>query len=78
MPTVLRVRGYRFFFWSNEGREAPHIHVESADNYAKFWLEPVELTRSVGYNASELSLLRRIVESQREMLVERWRDYFSR
>lgn len=31
MPTVLRVDGYRFFFYSNEGNEPPHIHVESGE-----------------------------------------------
>ncbi|MBI4007657.1 MAG: DUF4160 domain-containing protein, partial [Planctomycetes bacterium] len=46
MPTILRIKGYRFFFFSLEGREPPHIHVEHAGKYAKFWLEPVELARS--------------------------------
>ena len=49
MPTVLRAGKYRFFFFSNEGSEARHIHVESGENYAKFWLEPIDLARSVGY-----------------------------
>ncbi|MCI0405089.1 MAG: DUF4160 domain-containing protein, partial [candidate division Zixibacteria bacterium] len=43
MPTVARIKGFRFFFFSNEGHEPPHIHVEHGDKYAKFWLEPVEL-----------------------------------
>jgi hypothetical protein len=34
MPTVLRIGPYRFFFYSNEGHEPPHIHVESADGEA--------------------------------------------
>ena len=38
MPTVLRVDGYRFYFFSREGQEPPHIHVEQAERYAKFWL----------------------------------------
>jgi len=25
-------------FFSNEGYGKPHIHVESGDNYAKYWL----------------------------------------
>jgi hypothetical protein len=41
VPTLLRVRGYRFFFFSMEGREPPHIHVAHAGRYAKFWLDPV-------------------------------------
>jgi hypothetical protein len=54
MPTVLRDGPHRFFFFSNEGEEPPHIHVETGENYAKFWLTPVTLARAVGYNASEL------------------------
>ena len=41
MPEVLRVRGFRFFFFSREGFEPRHIHVERAGKYAKYWLEPV-------------------------------------
>lgn len=41
MPTVLKIGGYRFFFYSNEGNEPPHIHVEKSDSLAKFWLDPV-------------------------------------
>jgi hypothetical protein len=33
MPTVLRVGPYRFFFYSGDGGEPPHIHVER-DQYA--------------------------------------------
>ncbi len=36
MPTVLRVDGFRFFFYSNEGNEPAHIHVQKAEKYAKF------------------------------------------
>jgi hypothetical protein len=77
MPTVLRVKGYRFFFFSNEGREAAHIHVESAESYAKFWLKPVELARSVGYNPAELTRLHRLVEAHRELFLERWHEHFG-
>jgi hypothetical protein len=41
MPTVLLIKGYRFFFFSNEGNEPVHIHVERAECYAKFWIEPL-------------------------------------
>ncbi len=35
MPTVLRTLGFRFFFFSGEGSEPPHIHVEHGDKVAK-------------------------------------------
>jgi len=77
MPTVLRTGPHRFFFFSNEGDEPPHIHIETADNYAKFWLEPVMLARSVGYNASELNQLRKLVEEHRELFLEKWHGFFD-
>jgi len=43
MPTVRRIGSVRFFFYSNEATEPPHIHVEQAGGVAKFWLEPVSL-----------------------------------
>jgi hypothetical protein len=49
MPTVLRWRGYRFYFFSNEGHELPHIHVDRGGNSVKFWLEPVRLARNFGF-----------------------------
>ena len=77
MPTVLRVGAHRFFFFSNEGYEPSHIHVETAENYAKFWLKPVVLARSVGYNARELRELRRLVETNRELFLRRWNEHFG-
>ena len=50
MPTVLTIGPHRFYFFSKEGQEPPHIHVETAENAAKFWLSPVSLVWTVGYN----------------------------
>ncbi|MEK7791288.1 MAG: DUF4160 domain-containing protein, partial [Deltaproteobacteria bacterium] len=27
-PTIIVIDGFRYFFFSNEGEEKPHIHVE--------------------------------------------------
>jgi hypothetical protein len=40
MPTILRSGALRFFFYSLENSEPPHVHVESRDATAKYWLEP--------------------------------------
>jgi hypothetical protein len=40
MPTVLRVDAFRFFFYSDERNEPPHIHVTSGGKSAKLWLRP--------------------------------------
>lgn len=77
MPALLRVRGYRFFFFSLEGREPPHIHVTHAGRYAKFWLEPVELANNRGFRGHELGEIREIVIEHKEFFLERWHEYFS-
>ena len=77
MPTVLRIAGNRFFFFSNEGAEPPHVHVETAEKYAKFWLGPVAVVRSVGYNPRELRRLRDLVTEHEAYLMERWDEFFQ-
>ncbi|HCM6306888.1 TPA: DUF4160 domain-containing protein [Salmonella enterica subsp. enterica serovar 6,14:y:1,7] len=80
MPVILRFKGYRFFFYSNEGNplEPIHIHVRNADAEAKFWLFPdVSLARNDGFNARDLKELVNVVEQNSTMFVEAWNEYFS-
>ncbi len=77
VPTVLRLKGYRFFFFSNDKNEPVHIHVDSGDDYAKFWLEPVELENSSGYNAKELNEIRRLIADNLTVLRRKWDEYFN-
>ena len=77
MPTIKIIGGYRFFFFSNEGNEPPHVHIESGDNYAKFWIRPVKLARNYGFNSSELNQLRLLVFENQILLKEKWDDYFQ-
>jgi len=48
MPTLLRVEGFRFFLFSNEGQEPPHVHVSKGDGVAKLWLAPLQLAYARG------------------------------
>ncbi|MBN8706365.1 MAG: DUF4160 domain-containing protein [Bacteroidetes bacterium] len=77
MPTILRIHGFRFFFFSNEGSEPAHIHVEQAERYAKFWLNPVQVAESNGFRSSEISELRLLVEENRIYFGEKWNEYFT-
>jgi hypothetical protein len=77
VPTVLRSGPHRFFFFSKEDHEPPHIHVETAENAAKFWLTPVSLAWAAGYDARELRKLRELIEAQAEFFVEKWYEHFN-
>ncbi|QCE35832.1 DUF4160 domain-containing protein (plasmid) [Acetobacteraceae bacterium] len=77
MPTVLRIDGYRFFFYSNEGVEPYHIHVSSGDCAAKYWIDPVALADNIGFRAPELNKIKIIVIQHRETFKEAWNEHFS-
>jgi hypothetical protein len=57
MPTILRIEGFRFFFYSDERQEPAHIHVRRGEDEAKFWLAPVPLSWNDGFNGATLSSL---------------------
>lgn len=78
MPTALRYRGKRFFFFSLEGTEPPHIHVERGECYAKFWLNPVSLARSHGFRNYEIVEIKRIIEKNKSLFEEKWIGHFGR
>jgi hypothetical protein len=54
-----------------EGNEPPHIHVEEAERFAKFWLNPVLLVKSRGFRSNELTELHKIAGENRELFLEK-------
>jgi len=76
-PTVLRSGPYRFFFFSNEGGEPPHVHVQREEMLAKFWLGPARLTRSTGFAPRELRRIEAIVTEHEGTLREAWNEFFA-
>ncbi|HVT60811.1 MAG TPA: DUF4160 domain-containing protein [Thermoanaerobaculia bacterium] len=77
MPTVARIGPFRFFFYSNEGTEPPHVHVQQESKVAKFWLSPVALAAAGGFSATELRTLTSLVEEHRNQFVEAWNEFFG-
>lgn len=76
MPTVLRVGAYRLFFYASDRDEPQHIHVEREDKIAKFWLDPIRLQSSGGFNRAELSRIHKLIRDHHTQLMEAWNDYF--
>ena len=80
MPTIFRYKGYRFFFYSNEGdpSEPLHIHVIKAECVAKFWLEPdVSVAESYGMKSPELTKLSKVVKEKSDLIRKAWNEYFD-
>ncbi len=76
MPAVLRVGRFRFFFFSNENDEPPHIHVRAGSDEAKYWLDPMELGKNYGFNGRELSQIEELIRFYHTDLLEAWHEHF--
>ncbi len=80
MPKIFEWNGYRFFFFSNEGNplELCHVHARKGQNISKFWLEPhVMLDSSWGMSSKELNELERIISENKQMIMEKWNEFFN-
>ena len=77
MPTVLRLDGLRFYFYSHEPNEPPHVHVDYGNATAKVWLYDAAIARNVGFSAKELGKIQRMVREHQKSLQEAWNAFFS-
>lgn len=77
MPVLLRLKGYRFFFYSGESGEPPHVHVSKHRKVAKFGIESNTLVRNSHFTQLELREIARIISDYRLDFLRRWNDYFD-
>jgi hypothetical protein len=79
MPTVLRIDGYRFFFYSNENNEPAHIHVEKGNAEGKVWLEPsISVAYFKGFSSREQNEIINISRKNLLVFVQNWYGYFGK
>ena len=77
MLTILKVGPYRFFFYSADGIEPPHIHAERENKIAKFWLTPVRLQSSGRFSRKEITRIQSLIQEHQNEILEKWNEYFS-
>lgn len=76
-PTVLRVKNYRFFFFSRE-EERIHVHVPCPEGEAKFWLEPeVGLAQNYGLKPQQAKEAEMIVKEHKNEITSAWKRHFA-
>jgi hypothetical protein len=78
MPTILRIDGFRFHFYSEEGNEPAHIHIRYEGNECKFWLDPVLLASNRGIPAHRISDIESLVFENKELLINKYNEHRSR
>jgi Domain of unknown function (DUF4160) len=76
MPTVPDIPGpYRFFFYSFDCQEPPHVHVRRERMVCKFWLTPVVLSANDGFSPRELNRIRAIILDNLNRILEAWHEH---
>ena len=78
MPTILRTGQFRFYFYSHDLREPPHVHVDAGEKTAKIWLNPLAIAVNVGFSSVELNRILRITSEHLDGFMRNWNEHFSR
>lgn len=76
MPTVLRVDGFRFFFFSDEHLPM-HIHVEKGDGYMRVELESLKVTKKYKLSANDEKKILALTQEHQHTLIGAWHEYFN-
>jgi hypothetical protein len=77
-PTVLIYKQYRFFFFSRE-EQRKHVHVQTDQGEAKFWLEPdIEIAMNYGLTDQNIHEIHKIIRHHYAHITQYWNEHFSR
>jgi len=72
MPVILRLAGYKFWFYEADLDEPAHVHAGREDRECKFWLNPVALARAGRFRPADLRFIEKIIREQRDFLLAAW------
>ena len=76
MPTLLRVEGFKFFFYANE-HEPKHIHVVKGEDFAKIELGTLKIAKSF-MKPKDLKRALEIVEVYNKEFERMWDEWFDK
>lgn len=77
MPTVIKLYGFRFYFYS---REEPrmHVHICRDELEAKVWLDNFEVASNSGFKIRELMMIQRLVKEYEKEIKAAWTAHFNK
>ncbi len=77
MPTIFTIFGMRFMFYSDD-HEPVHVHVIRAGCEAKVNVDPICFVYNHGFKKHELSMIESLVIENKDVIVERWHEFFKK
>ena len=78
MPVVLRIKGFKFWFYEADIAEPLHVHVGRESLEAKFWLTPVHVARAGRFRPVELREIEEIINDNLDFLLLAWQKEQSK
>ena len=79
MPTILLRKGWRIFFFANEGTEPIHIHCKKGSVQGKFWILSDDYDIKTDYvrymTRQEEREVRKILFEHFDEIVEAWNTF---
>ena len=76
-PTIFFEGPFRAFFFSLEESKI-HVHIQSPDGEAKFWLEPeISLAKRYGLADHQVNRALKIVQEHEQEIRDAWRKHFG-
>jgi hypothetical protein len=76
MPTIKGIPGpHKFFFYSFDCNEPPHVHVRRENTVCKFWIEPIALAQNHGFSPQELNQIRVTIQANLSRIQEAWNEH---
>lgn len=80
MPLLFTFFGLRFLFYSND-HEPIHVHVVKGKvkENAKFDVFPeIKLVENNGLQSNELKIAEMIIAENKELIAEKWNEFFNK
>lgn len=81
MPTVLYIKYWRLFFYSNEGNEPIHIHGQKGDKDCKYWLDVDDYAIREAYtynmNNKDIREVKKIILQNLDEIIQAWNTHFG-
>ena len=75
LPTILREYGYRFHFYSNEGKEPPHVHVTGKGGEMKVWIPDMVVEFSYRLSPAEQRKAISVIRENVDLFMEKWHEF---
>ncbi len=76
-PTIFRQGPYRFYFFSREESRL-HVHVQSSEGEAKFWLDPeIEVANNQQLSDRDLMRIRELIVEHADEIRDAWSRHFG-